>query len=105
MIKLVQYVSYPTLCEQIVGQFAFMKAMSQPHDKVYQDLRDVSLDDIYKKAHERFIKLATFDILIEAEECNLSKQLTEFLKQWESITDVTAIQQNIHYQLTKLETK
>lgn len=103
MVKLIQYVSHPDLCAQIVGQFAFMKAMARPEDNSFFPLQELSLDDIYNKADNYFIDFTSIEELIDADECNLSDKITSFLQEWKSITDVTAIQQNIHYQLKTLD--
>jgi DNA phosphorothioation-dependent restriction protein DptG len=80
-----------------------MKAMSRPEDNSFIPLQELSLDDIYNKADKYFIDFTSIEELIDAEECNLSEKITGFLKEWESITDVTAIQQNIHYELGVLD--
>ena len=103
MVKLVKYVAHPDLCGKIVGQFAFMKSMSRPDDSSFSKLQELSLDDIYNKADNYFVEFTSMEELINADECNLSKKITEFLQEWNEITDVTAIQQNIHYELRKLE--
>lgn len=103
MIKLIEHVGHPELCAQIVGQFAFMKAMSRPEDNCFFALQDLSLDEIYNKADAYFIDFTTIEEIIESDKCNLTEKLSLFLQEWKGITDVTAIQQNIHYNLKRME--
>lgn len=99
MRKLVSMVSHPNLIQEIVGQFVFMMMMSKPEDGNFEALHSLDLNDIAKKADTFFIEFAEIEELIMADECNLTEKITEFLKEWQHITDVTAIQQNIHYRL------
>jgi hypothetical protein len=103
MIKLIPLVTHPELCAQIVAQFAFMKIMAKPEDRNFLLLQDISLDDVYNKADNYFIKFTSIEEVIDSEECDLTKKITFFLKQWSSVTDVTAIQQNIHYHLKAID--
>ena len=98
----ISYVTHPELCSQIVGQFAFMKAMADPEDKNFKLLNDLSLDEVYKKANNFFCDFTVNDEIIDVDECNLSEKITEFLNDWKTVTDVLAVQQNIHYNLEKL---
>jgi len=92
------------LVEKIVGQFAFMICMAEPQDHSFDKLQKLNLHDVFKKADDYFCQYADDDGMILTEEFNLKSKLAEFLKEWEAITDVTAIQQNIHYQLARLDT-
>lgn len=96
MKKLPEAVSHPQLCEAIVGQFAFMKAMSKPSDNNSDALYDIDLNDVFQKCDDYFVNLTSFEEIIETEESNLENKITEFLSQWKTVVDVTAIQQNVH---------
>jgi len=103
MIKLVQYVSHPELCAEIVKQFAFMKAMARPDDNNFAKLQELSLDDIFNKADIFFVEFTSFEEMIDVFEINLTSKIESFLQQWQSITDIAVIQQNIHYELNQLD--
>lgn len=106
MVKLVGMVSHPELVAEIVGQFMFMKMMSKPEDNSFKTLLELDLNDVGMKADSFFIDFCDFDELIsDTESVDLTSKLTEFLSQWKNVTDVTAIQQNIHYRLSILENK
>lgn len=99
MVKLIEIVAHPTLVSEIVGQFVFMITMSRPGDSNFEKLHAIDLNDIFKKADNYFVDFTSVEEMIMTEECDLSEKITAFLKEWASITDVTAIQQNIHYNL------
>lgn len=99
MRKLIEWVSHPQLCEKIVGQFAFMKAMARPEDSSFEALNNLSLNDVFEKADSFFVQFTGPLELIDTKKHALAVKITEFLSQWKEVTDVTAIQQNIHYQI------
>lgn len=103
MKKLVEITSHTEIIEKIIGQFVFMKLMSEPEDSNFLELFDLNLNDIFKKADEFFIDFTDDLGMIISEDVNLSSKITEFLKEWSQIVDVTAIQQNVHYQLYVLD--
>lgn len=103
MVKLIPIVTTANLIERIVGQFAFMKAMSEVNDANYYELNRVDLNQVYDLAWLYFPNFEDIPGIIESETCNLDKKITKFLSRWASVTDVTAIQQNIHFQLQKLD--
>jgi hypothetical protein len=53
---------------------------------------------VFSQADQFFVNLTTFDEMIEVDEGDVpfSEQISEFLKEFKGIVDVTAIQQNIH---------
>lgn len=102
MKKLPEVVTHPELVAEIVKQFAFMKVMAQTVDSNYEKLTAVSLDDVFNKADEFFVDFCTIEEAIETNLCNLTERITEFLQPWKSITDITAIQQNIHHNISLL---
>jgi hypothetical protein len=97
-----ELVAHANLIEQIVGQFVFMTCMSEPQDSNFHALHELDLNDIFRKADAFFVDLTDEFGLIESQEKKLSVELKKFLSEWEEITDVTAIQQNVHYQLARL---
>ncbi len=102
MIPLVKITSHPELVSEIVGQFAFMKLMAELEDKSWVELCDLDIDDVFQAADDYFIQFTSFEKTIDTRKTNLESELKEFLSQYKHITDVTAIQQNIHYRLSKL---
>lgn len=102
MIDLIPIVDHPALCGQIVSEFAFMKAMARPDDNNFTELQNLSLDDIFNKADNYFIDFTSIEEIIISDECKLSEKIALFLNEWASVTDVVAIQQNIHYNLSKI---
>ena len=103
MVKLIEITSHADLVTEIVAQFAFMKIMSEPQDHSFNRLEKLSLDEIYSKADDFFVQFTDELGMITTSECELDKKITEFLKEWESVTDVTAIHQNINYRLKVLD--
>ncbi len=104
MIKLVEMVTHPDLVAEIVGQFVFMKMMSRPDDNNFRRLTELDLNDVSIKADNYFVEFCDVEELIsDTESIDLTSKLTEFLSEWKNITDVSAIQQNIHYRLSVLE--
>jgi hypothetical protein len=103
MKKLIELVSHPELVAQIVSQFAFMKSTSEPQDGNYESLKELSLNDVFEKAHTHFAQFKFDFEIIHTEQCNLAQKIAEFLKQWAHITDVEAIQQNVHFNLQVLD--
>ena len=103
MIKIIEITSHAELVEKIVGQFAFMALMSESEDSNFFELQDINLQDIFRKADAFFVDCTDDLGMIMSDEVGLKDKITDFLKEWEEITDVTAIQQNIHYQLSILD--
>ncbi len=104
MVKLVEMVTHPDLVAEIVGQFVFMKMMSRPEDNSFKRLSELDLNDVSTKADNYFVEFCDIEELIsDTESIDLTSKLTEFLSEWKHVTDVTAIQQNIHYRLSILE--
>ena len=104
MVKLIPIVSHAGLVEQIVGQFVFMYVLAEPGDSNYTQIRyELNLNIITRKAYDFFETLADENGMIMSDEVDLTTQITLFLKEWETIVDVTAIQQNVHSQLKKLD--
>lgn len=99
MNKLPEVVTHPELCAAIVEQFAFMKLMSIPEDSNATKLVQLDLNDVLGKADDYFVHFTSFEEAINNSEHQLEKKLTLFLAQWKHITDVTAIQQNVHNKL------
>lgn len=97
MRKLPEVISHAQLVEQIVGQFVFMKMMAEKQDRNFEALNAIDLNAICNSADNFFVEFVEMEGLIMAHECKLHEKLTEFLKPYAHITDVTAIQQNIHY--------
>lgn len=96
MKKLPQIVMFPELMGAILEQFSFMKAMGEPQDNNIGNLMILDLNYVFKKADEYFVQLTDENGVIMSDEQNLEKELREFLKEFSQITDITAIQQNIH---------
>jgi len=103
MLKLIRITTKPDLVAEIVKQFAFMQLMSEPQDNNYRELQKIDLNYIRKKADKYFTRFCTIDVAIDTEETDLTNRIKEFLQDWAAITDVTAIQQNIHHDLAKLD--
>jgi hypothetical protein len=101
MIQLPDAVTHPELCDIIVGQFAFMKAMARPEDSNFFPLQELSLNDVFEKADAHFIDFTITEEVIDTKKCNLSEKIKLFLSEWSQVVDVTAIQQNIHYKLNQ----
>ncbi len=80
-----------------------MKIMSEPDDNNYIALEKLSLDKIYEEADNYFVEFTDELGVITSSECNLENKLTIFLNKYEEITDTTAIQQNIQYELMLLD--
>jgi hypothetical protein len=97
MRNLPEVISHAQLVQEIVGQFTFMRMMAEPQDRNFQKLQALDLNDICNKADNFFVEFCEIEGLIMAHECKMDEKLAAFLKEWQSITDVTAIQQNIHY--------
>jgi len=92
-------VSHPELCAAIVGEFAFMKAMSRPEDSSFQPLQELSLDKVFNEADTFFIEFTTLEEIIDTQQSDLAVQLAAFLYAYIDVTDIIAIQQNIHNKL------
>ena len=103
MIKLVSITSRPSLLTEIIGQFAFMKAMSLPEDSNYDKLKNLSLDEVYKECYDFLSQFVDDMEMIITDECDLPKKLNVFLSKYSHVTDVVSIQQNIHYRLNLLD--
>ncbi len=103
MKKLPDVVSWQELSAEIVKQFAFMKAMSEPDDRNYLILAKVDLNKVFKMAERYFSAFPNLEGVMDSKEVNLEAKIAIFLKPWISITDIVAIQQNIHYELNKLQ--
>lgn len=91
-------ISYPSLIQAIVGQFAFMQAIVEKNDNNYDAIWSIDLNDVCKKAIIFFEKFLTIDLAIECTELKnpFEHDLKNFLSEWKEIVDVTAIQQNVH---------
>jgi hypothetical protein len=99
MNTLPEVITHPELVEAVVGQFAFMKCMAQPTDSNSDELYLLDLNDVFKKADDFFLQFTSFEEAIDTKETNLAYELGAFLAQWKHVTDVVAIQQNVHTQL------
>jgi len=103
MRKLIEITTHPQLVQEIVGQFVFMILMAETEDHKFKEIQSLNLQDIFNKADNYFIQFSDQNKMIFTEEHNLTEKITEFLKEWEEIVDVTAIQQNIHYKLLVMD--
>lgn len=103
MIKLIPITSHPELVSEIVYQFSFMKLMSEASDRHHLELSALNIDDVYRKADLYFIDFTDDLGMIMTEDHDIKTKLTEFLKEWHEIVDVTAIQQNVHYRLSVMD--
>ena len=103
MRKLVEITSHPELVAQVMAQFAFMITMAEKDDPNFEKLQELNLQDIFQKADQFFCEYTDDLGMIMTEECGLTEKITEFLKEWEEVVDVTAIQQNIHYHLLLID--
>lgn len=102
MKKLPEVTSHPDLVSEIIGQFAFMILMASPEDTNYDALQDFNLQNLFKKADEFFLPLTVEESIIMCYECDLHSRIAEFLTQYDSIIDVDAVQQSIHFRLYTL---
>ncbi len=104
MKPLVKITSHPTIVQEIIGQFVFIILMSRPEDSNFKKLQELDINDVFKKADSYFIKFTDFEEMIsDTDACNLTEKITEFLKEWAYVVDITAIQQNVHYRLEMME--
>lgn len=102
MLKLVDLVTLPELVSTIVQQFSFMKMMAEPQDSNFKLLEAFDLNDLHQRADDFFVHFTTYESVIDTNECDLTSKITLFLDPYSMITDVTAVQQNIHYQLQRM---
>lgn len=103
MKTIIPITSRPSLLTEIIGQFAFMKAMSLPEDSNYNKLKNLSLDEVYKECYDFLGQFVDDMEMIITDECDLPNRLSTFLSKYSHITDVVSIQQNIHYRLDLLD--
>ena len=95
MRHLIEITSHSELTASIMQAFTFM-AVEDSKD-------DFDFNDLYKKASNHFLPVTDDIGMIMTEQDNVTLMLTKFLKEWECVFDVTAIQQNIHYHLLVMD--
>ena len=91
MRELIEITSHSELISAIMKAFTFMAVEDQKDD--------FDFNSLYKKASTYFLEITDDLGMIMTKEVDAKAKLTDFLKEWKTVFDVTAIQQNIHYDL------
>lgn len=99
-IELSEFIMLPELLRAIVGELAFLRAMTEPEDANAVAIEMLSVEELYRRAEDRFVQLTDENGMIATNECDLEKEIRLFLTPYCYATDTTAWQQNIHYSLS-----